>query len=58
MSIFGDIMSAILGRSAKAETPAAGSAGPCDAGRQPCGSAQRCHAIGAERAGRSSGSPC
>ena len=28
MSIFGDIMSAIFGRSAKAETPAAGSQGP------------------------------
>ena len=28
MSIFGDIMSAIFGRSAKAETPAAGTAGP------------------------------
>ena len=28
MSIFGDIMSAIFGRSAKAETPAAGTQGP------------------------------
>ena len=28
MSIFGDIMSAIFGRSAKAETPAAGTAAP------------------------------
>ena len=35
MSIFGDIMSAIFGRSAKAETPAAGSRALRDAGWQP-----------------------
>ena len=52
MSIFGDIMSAIFGRSAKAETPAAGTPGPCHAGWQPCRSARVCHAISAECASR------
>ena len=39
MSIFGDIMSAIFGRSAKAETPAAGTAGPAAAPSGPAMSA-------------------
>jgi len=35
MSIFGDIMSAIFGRSAKAETPAAGTQGPATPAASP-----------------------
>ena len=38
MSIFGDIMSAIFGRSAKAETPAAGTQGPATPAGSPDGS--------------------
>ena len=52
MSIFGDIMSAIFGRSAKAETPAAGTQAPADAGRQPRRSAHRRNAVSERRASR------